>query len=122
MPLEHIRGLVVAQQGRCAISGLPLDPRDVNADHINPLSRKELSPSRGIANVWLVHKKINAMKGSLTYDELVAFAKLLVEHEATSRRYLAEIQAGGIEKIPKAAFDKWLTDNCDENGRIKDGK
>lgn len=120
VPLEYIRGLIVAQGGRCAITGLPLDPKEVNADHIIPLSRKELSPSRGPNNVWLVHKKINAMKGGLTYDELVELATLIVEHQKMSQDLLSLIQQNAIPKVPKDAFDNWIMEHCDESGKIND--
>lgn len=90
VPLDYIRGLIVAQGGKCAITGLPLDPRDVNADHIIPLSRKELSPGRGQDNIWLVHKKVNAMKGGMTYEELVDLAKLIVEHQELAATLLVD--------------------------------
>jgi hypothetical protein len=116
--MEHIRGLVVAQGGRCAITGLPLDPREVNADHIVPLSRKELLPSKGPENVWLVHKKINAMKGGLTYDELVELAIFIVEHQKVSQDLLSLIQKNQVPKIPKDTFDNWVAQHCDESGKI----
>lgn len=118
VPMEHIRGLIVAQGGRCAITGLPLDPREVNADHIVPLSRKELSPSKGPDNVWLVHKKINAMKGGLTYDELVELAMLIVEHQKRAQNLLSLIQKDEVPRIPKDTFDTWVEQHCDESGKI----
>lgn len=118
VPMEHIRGLIVAQGGRCAITGRPLDPREVNADHIIPLSRKELSPSKGPANVWLVHKQINAMKGSLTYEELVELAILIVEHQKRAQNLLSLIQKNKVPRVPKDTFDTWVEQHCDESGKI----
>jgi hypothetical protein len=54
IPLNYIRGLLIAQNGRCAITGMLLHPQDVNADHIVPLSREELAPTRTEENIWLV--------------------------------------------------------------------
>lgn len=108
LPLNHIRGLVVRQDGRCAITGLPLEPADVNADHIVPLSRTKLSPSRGKNNVWIVHRSVNAMKGTMTYDELVQMARLILDNHQQSLNLLAEIQKDGVKPLNKVEFDKWV--------------
>lgn len=119
IPLDYIRGLVVTQGGRCAITGLPLDPQEVNADHITPLSRKELSPTGGPENVWLVHKKVNAMKGSMSYDELVQMARTIVDHAEASRSLLSKIRANAVKPVSKKDFDIWVQNNCNEVGVIK---
>ena len=38
-----IRFLLKKQNGRCAISGIKLDPKDTSIDHILPISRKEFN-------------------------------------------------------------------------------
>jgi hypothetical protein len=119
LPLDYIRGLLVRQGARCAITGLPLVPVDVNADHILPLSRTKLSPTMGKENVWLVHKSVNAMKGTLTYDELVEMARLILAHHDESKKLLREIQSGAVQPCKKDAFDRWVTENCVMDGRLK---
>ena len=121
IPLEHIRGLVVAQGGRCAITGTPLHPHEVNADHIVPLSRRDLAPSVGADNVWLLSKRVNAAKGALTYEEFVELAKQVVAHEERSRTLLAEISRGSIDPVSKTDFEEWVELNCDSDGRVIDG-
>ncbi len=118
IPLDYIRGLIVAQGGRCAITGLPLDPQTVSPDHIIPLSRDELTPSHSTDNIWLVHKRVNTMKGTLNYDELVDTARMILEHEDTSRLLWEEIGRGGIRPVNKQAFDKWVEKNTAEDGTM----
>lgn len=107
------------QKGRCAITGLPLNPQEVNADHINPLSRKELSPSVEEDNIWLVHKKVNAMKGTMSYAEFVDMCKRVLEHYEESNRLLNRIQNKRVKPISKDVFDQWVKENCGEDGRIR---
>ena len=118
--LAYIRGLLVAQEGWCAISGRPLQPDEVNADHIIALSRVELNPSQGEENFWLVDKKINALKGTLTYDELVTTAREIIAHEQKTRALLGRITGKIIDPMDKTDFDQWVGDHCYENGAIKE--
>lgn len=119
IPLDYIRGLIVAQGGRCAISGRPLDPRQVNADHITPLSRTTLSPSMNQTNVWLVHKSVNAMKGTLTYDELIEIARTILQHHEQSMELLEAIRNGRIKPLSKSEFDEWVSEHCNADGSLK---
>jgi len=119
IPLNYIRGLLVAQGGRCAITGIPLDPLEVNADHILPLSREELTPSSEEDNIWLVHKRVNAMKGAMTYDELVEMCRVVLEHHEETNRLLKRIRARGIGPLAKAEFDSWVEDHCEKDGKIR---
>ena len=119
IPLDYIRGLLVAQGGKCAITGLPLDPQDVNADHILPLSRKELSPTKTQENIWLVHKKVNAMKGTMTYTEFVQMCQMVLDHHDATEALLSQIKARQVKPISKESFDKWVSEMCDESGMIR---
>jgi 5-methylcytosine-specific restriction endonuclease McrA len=118
IPLDYIRGLIVLQNGNCAITGMPLDPQDVNADHVIPLSRKDHSPNTGGDNIWLVHKKVNAMKGTMTYEELVKMAKLIIDHHEKSLALLKLIRDCSVKPISKSLFDKWVAENCDSDGKV----
>ena len=119
--LYVIRGLILKQQGRCAITGVSLDPAEVNGDHIIPLSRQDLEPSDGADILWLVDKRVNAMKGTMTYEELVEVARLVLGHETRSRELIKAIKSGDVRPVEKAEFDSWLTENCDAEGRILEG-
>ena len=121
VPLRIIRGLLVKQRGRCAITGVPLDPVEVNGDHIIPLSRRELDPSFGADNIWIVNKRINAMKGAMTYDELVEMARSILNHEAQSRELKKAIENGTIRSVEKSEFDNWVSENCDVDGKVLEG-
>lgn len=119
LPLDYIRGLLIAQGAKCAITGIPLEPVNVNADHIVPLSRTDLAPSMKKDNLWLVHKKINAMKGTMTYEELVQMARLILDHHEHSKRLLHSIRAGKVSACKKADFDKWVSTHCQADGLLK---
>lgn len=119
LPLDHIRGLLIRQGARCAITGIPLVPANVNADHIVPLSRAKLSPGMGKNNIWLVHKTVNAMKGTMTYEELVEMARLILAHHDESKALLQSILNHAVKPSSKAAFDKWVVENCAADGRLK---
>ena len=121
VPLRIIRGLLFLQRGRCAITGVPLDPAEANGDHINPLSRRELDPSFGADNIWIVDKRVNAMKGAMTYDELVEMARLVLNHETKSRELRKAIENGTIRPIEKSEFDDWVSKNCDVDGKVLEG-
>ncbi|MGD9873656.1 MAG: HNH endonuclease [Kiritimatiellia bacterium] len=119
IPLDYIRGLLVAQGGRCAITGMPLDPQDVNADHIVPLSREELSPTKSQENIWLVHKKVNAMKGTMTYTEFLQMCQMVLDHRIDTIKLLGQITEKQISPMSKSDFDVWVSSRCDESGRIR---
>ena len=97
---------------------MALDPTDTNADHVVPLSRKELNPAEGTENIWIVNKTVNAMKGALTYDEFVEIAKLVVSHEAETRHLLDAIRTANISVVSKKEFDVWVKENCDNEGKV----
>ncbi len=119
IPLDYIRGLVVAQEASCAITGLPLDPQEVNADHIIPLSRTEFDPSTGEDNIWLVHKKINSMKGTMTYAEFLEACRAVLDHHEKTQILLHKIQERNIQPVSKAAFDAWVEEHCEQDGTIR---
>jgi len=122
IPLDYIRGLLIAQGGMCAITGLPLDPHEVNADHIVPLSREELGPTAAADNIWLVYKKVNAMKGTMTYHEFVEMCRAVLSHHEETGRLLGQIQARAIRPVQKQEFDRWIEDHCGKDGRIRSGQ
>ena len=121
VPFRIIRGLLFLQRGRCAITGVPLDPAEANGDHIIPLSRRELDPSFGADNIWIVDKRVNAMKGAMTYDELVEMARLVLDHETQSRELKKAIENGTIRSVEKPEFDDWVSENCDVDGKVLEG-
>ena len=81
IPISILRGLLKEQNGKCAISGRKLNPNEVQGDHIIPLSRKELNPTYGKENVWLVSSEINRIKHNLSYKELVNACREILNNE-----------------------------------------
>ncbi len=118
IPLDYIRGLIIAQNGSCAITGIPLDPKEVNADHIIPLSREKLKPSVEEDNIWLVHKRINSMKGTMTYSEFIEACQAVIDHHETTIALLDRIRHGQIRPVSKKEFDLWVEKHCDDIGKI----
>ena len=119
IPMDHIRGLLVAQGGRCAITGTPLDPTVSSADHITPLSRVELAPTMDKDNVWVVHKSVNTVKGNMTYDELIEMARKILDHHQRSMSLLQDIRARRIAPLSKEKFDQWVLEHCNGDGSLK---
>lgn len=70
-------------------------------------------------NIWLVHKSVNSMKGTLTYDELVEIARTIIKHHEKSKQLLEDIRKGNIKPAKKQVLDKWVSDNCSEDGKLK---
>lgn len=64
-----LRGLLVRQDFKCALSGRELTPSNVQADHIIPVSK---GGSTDMSNVQLLTSEVNAAKGAMSQDEFVA--------------------------------------------------
>jgi len=107
VPISYVRGLLVAQEGKCALSGKQLTPDDTTVDHIVALSRTELSPSFDMENIWLAHKRFNAMKGTMTYDELIEACRMILANREASQKLLAKIRRHRIRLMSKKAFEEW---------------
>jgi len=114
-----IRGLLVSQKGRCAITGQKLTPFDVTLDHIIPISHKKMKNKKEYGEVWLVSKKINAMKGALTMQELYEVCSMVVKNKKNTKSILKKILQNGIKKIEKTDFDKYIKNNYLKNGKIR---
>ena len=118
--VSDLRSILLAQNGRCAISGKPLEPEDCSLDHIVPLSRPNLNPNDDASNVWLVCKDINRMKGALSYDELVSLCRKILANENITRSLMKSINDTTVPITDKEKFDEWVAQNCDDEGRVFD--
>ena len=49
VPRSTIRALLFKQNGRCALSGVKINPATVAIDHIIPISRRDLIKKRDMA-------------------------------------------------------------------------
>lgn len=58
-----------SQDFRCGLTGRPLTPETVAADHIKPVSK---GGGHCIDNVWLVHTDANRAKGTMELDDFIA--------------------------------------------------
>ena len=67
----------------------------------------------------MVHKKVNAMKGTMTYTEFLQMCRLVVDHHAETKALLSQIMERGIKPVSKEVFDKWVSEMCDETGMIR---
>jgi CRISPR/Cas system Type II protein with McrA/HNH and RuvC-like nuclease domain len=69
---------LLAQQGyRCAATGRELTPSNAAMDHIVPLSR---GGKHSIENIQILHRQVNAMKGTLSQEDLIALAREIVAY------------------------------------------
>lgn len=69
--------LIEQQKHRCALTGWTLTPETATLDHKQPLSREGL---HDIRNVWIVHKDVNAAKGTMLTEEFMEMCRAVVAH------------------------------------------
>ena len=116
MSIKHLRGLLKKQKGRCAISNIKLTPDTLTADHIIPFADKSKANIQisSNENVWLVHKEVNRMKGSTSYDDLIKFCKSIISNEKKSRKLWKEIKEGKVEMMPLSDFQVYIDKYYDQ--------
>ena len=114
-----IRSMLIAQNGRCALSGEKLDPTTVTLDHIIPISRKDLSKKKGYGQPWLVSKKANTLKGALTLSELYELISKINKNKKNSKKILNSFINNKIKPVDKETFDRYIKKNYNNLGLIK---
>lgn len=114
-----IRSLLIAQNGRCALTGEKLKPTDVTLDHIIPVSRRDYAKKKGYGEAWLVSKKVNTLKGALTLDELYHIISQINKYKPKTKKILKMIFDKKLKPIDKAFFDNYIEKNYSEKGLIK---
>ncbi len=116
-----LRGLLKLQKGRCALTGVKLDPKNVSADHIIPMSSsKEDKENKNYGKFWLVSAKLNRMKSNLSLDEFYEIAELLIKHKNKSIEIKDKIFNAQIDEMDKKTFDEYILENYNEDGIIKE--
>ena len=82
---EYLWNLFTQQNGECALTGIPivlkrsLKAQNVNWDVITAsLDRIDSDVGYIEGNLWWVHKEVNRLKNNYSMDELLYWAKLLV--------------------------------------------
>ena len=77
IPAEIIDVMYTEQQGRCALSGLPIGWSSVGWDHSASIDRIDNELGYTDQNIQLVHKRINMMRGSLPVEEFIELCSLV---------------------------------------------
>ena len=116
---KMVRSLLIAQKGRCAISGEKMKPSDVALDHILPVSRRELKDKKGYGEGWLVSKKVNALKNTLTIDELYNLIEKIRNNKKNTMKLLDQIFNKKLKPTEKKPFDEYIKKNYSKDGVIK---
>ena len=65
-------GLIKSQKFKCALSGVSMSPSNAELDHIVPVSD---GGGHNIANLQVVHKAINRMKGTMSNDQFIEWCE-----------------------------------------------
>ena len=115
----QFRRLLFIQKGRCALSGIKLDPKRVSVDHIVPLSRQDLKNDPLYGKYWLVDTSVNKLKGNLSLDELKKIVDNINKNSATMEKLKEKLLKGKIEEMNIDDFNKYIEDNYDEDGIVK---
>jgi 5-methylcytosine-specific restriction endonuclease McrA len=69
---------IVEDQGyKCALSGVELTPETASLDHIVPMSK---GGTHTIENVWIVDRRVNGAKGTMTTEEFISLCRAVVKH------------------------------------------
>ena len=110
-PRSLLRGLLKLQKGRCALTGVKLDPNNIAADHIIPLSDTTKKDNPNYGKFWLVSAQVNKMKSNLSLDDLYNVANLLMKNKTRADEIKDKIFKSKIEEMDKGTFDKYILDN-----------
>ena len=117
---SEIRALLKIQNGRCAISGEKLKPSETSVDHVIPISRKDLIEEKGYGKFWLVSSKVNKLKGAMTMDDLYLLVDKIINYKKNSKELEDKVLKDNNKNFSKKDFDKYILENFDEDGVIKD--
>ena len=71
---NELRELIARQQYCCALTGLSLCPEDAQLDHVVAIAN---GGDNSIGNMQVVHKTINAMKGTLSNREFITWCRMV---------------------------------------------
>ena len=75
--LAEFRKIPERQGYKCALSGVPINPKRSSLDHRNPRS---LGGSNNIENLQIVLPMINRAKGTMSQDQFVAMCHAVAHH------------------------------------------
>ena len=77
---EELRQLIERQGYKCSLTGVELEPRTAELDHVVPVSD---GGDHSITNLQVLHKAVNRMKGAMSNDEFVRWCRLVAKAAAT---------------------------------------
>jgi hypothetical protein len=70
--------MIVQQQGRCAVSNVPLTPDNVSIDHIVPVIK---GGTHELSNLRLVAWDVNRAMSSLDDDDFIELCRQVINHQ-----------------------------------------
>ena len=73
---SELKRLLIQQEYRCALSGVPLEPSRAEIDHIKPVSK---GGGHGINNLQWLSKHVNRAKGTMSNDAFIEMCKQVVK-------------------------------------------
>jgi len=79
--IEDIWFLYTAQDGKCALSGLPIGWAEIGQLHTASIDRIDSTEGYFVSNVHLVHKDINMMKQQYSQEYFIELCKAVAEKE-----------------------------------------
>ncbi len=115
----QIRTLLKLQNGRCAISGEKLDPKDVSIDHIISISAKKQKGNLDFGKVWLVKSDVNRMKGSFDLDYFYNLVSKIYKNKKNTLKIKKLLNSKKLTEMSREDFEKYIKKNYSEKGIIK---
>ena len=115
----HIRYLLKKQNGRCALSGEKLNPKDVSIDHIVPLKITKDKKDKNYGKFWLVKMEINRMKGSLDLDQFHNLVQKIYKNKLNTNKLKKELDKMKLKEMELKEFEEYIQKYYDKKGIIK---
>jgi 5-methylcytosine-specific restriction endonuclease McrA len=81
---KQMRGLVESQGYQCYFSGITLTPETASVDHLQPLSK---GGEHTIENLAVVHRDINAAKGTMAEEEFIELCERVSQWSLKGAEY-----------------------------------
>ena len=119
MKRGHIRALLKKQNGRCALSGEKLNPKDVSIDHIIPLKASKGKKNKNYGKFWLVKMEINRMKGSLGLEQFHDLIEKIYKNKSVTIKLQKELNKMNLKEMELKDFEDYIQKNYNKDGIIK---
>jgi len=119
MKRGHVRYLLKKQNGRCALTGEKLNPKDVSIDHVIPLKSIKDNKKKDYGKFWLVKMEVNRMKGSLDLDKFLNLIEKIYKNKSNIIRLKNDLSKMKLKEMDSASFEEYIAKNYDKNGVIK---